>query len=90
MESDILCRACRLGEYILETGCTVRATAAKYGISKSTVHKDVSLRLKKSDPALYAEVSKVLEKNRLERHIRGGDATRRKYLAEKQLTKSHG
>ncbi|MBO7162391.1 MAG: sporulation transcriptional regulator SpoIIID [Clostridia bacterium] len=88
MESDILCRACRLGEYILETGCTVRATAAKYGISKSTVHKDVSLRLKKSDPALYAEVSKVLEKNRLERHIRGGDATRRKYLAEKQLTKS--
>lgn len=90
MESDILCRACRLGEYILETGCTVRATAAKYGISKSTVHKDVSVRLKKSDPALYAEVSKVLEKNRLERHIRGGDATRRKYLAEKQLTKSHG
>ena len=90
MESDILCRACRLGEYILETGCTVRATAAKYGISKSTVHKDVSLRLKKSDPALHAEVSKVLEKNRLERHIRGGDATRRKYLAEKQLTKSHG
>lgn len=90
MESDILCRAYRLGEYILETGCTVRATAAKYGISKSTVHKDVSLRLKKSDPALYAEVSKVLEKNRLERHIRGGDATRRKYLAEKQLTKSHG
>ena len=88
MESDILCRACRLGEYILETGCTVRATAAKYGISKSTVHKDVSLRLKKSDPALSAEVSKGLEKNRLERHIRGGDATRRKYLAEKQLTKS--
>ncbi|MBO5981545.1 MAG: sporulation transcriptional regulator SpoIIID [Clostridia bacterium] len=90
MENDILCRACRLGEYILETGCTVRAAAAKHGISKSTVHKDVSVRLKKSDPSLYADVSKVLEKNRLERHIRGGDATRRKYLAEKQLTKSHG
>ena len=90
MENDILCRACRLGEYILETGCTVRAAAAKYGISKSTVHKDVSLRLKKGCPALYTEVSKVLEKNRLERHIRGGDATRRKYLAEKQLTKSRG
>ena len=79
-----------LGTYIVENRATVRQAAARYGISKSTVHKDVSLRLKKSDPALYAEVSKVLEKNRLERHIRGGDATRRKYLAEKQLTKSHG
>ncbi len=82
MENDILCRASRLGEYILETGCTVRAAAAKYGISKSTVHKDVSLRLKKSDPSLYADVSKVLEKNRLERHIRGGEATRKKYKGE--------
>ena len=82
MDNDILFRACRLGEYILETGCTVRAAAAKYGISKSTVHKDVSVRLKKSDPSLYADVSKVLEKNRLERHIRGGEATRRKYKGE--------
>ena len=81
-------RAVVLGEYILENKTTVRAAARRFHISKSTVHKDVSVRLKKSDPSLYADVSKVLEKNRLERHIRGGDATRRKYLAEKQLTKS--
>ena len=83
-------RAVLLAEYIIENNATVRCAAKAFGISKSTVHKDVSVRLKKSDPSLYADVSKVLEKNRLERHIRGGDATRRKYLAEKQLTKSHG
>lgn len=88
MIADIDRRACLLGEYIIETGCTVRAAALKYGISKSTVHKDVSVRLRKSDPVLYADVSKVLEKNRLERHIRGGAATRRKYLETKQLTKT--
>ena len=88
METDIDLRARELGEYIIETGCTVRAAALKHGISTSTVHKDVSVRLRKSAPALYADVSKVLEKNRLERHIRGGAATRRKYLETKQLTKS--
>lgn len=82
METDILRRACELGEYILDTGSTVRAAAAHYGISKSTVHKDVSVRLRKSDPSLYSDVRKVLDKNRLERHIRGGEATRRKYLAK--------
>ncbi len=88
METDIHLRARELGEYIIETGCTVRAAAQKFGISKSTVHKDVSSRLRKNDPVLYTDVSKVLEKNRLERHIRGGAATRRKYLETKQLTKS--
>ena len=82
METDILRRAYEFGEYILETGATVRACAARYGISKSTVHKDVSVRLKGASPSLYSDVRKVLDKNRLERHIRGGEATRRKYLAE--------
>lgn len=82
METDILRRAYELGEYIIETGATVRACAAHYGISKSTVHKDVSVRLKGASPSLYSDVRKVLDKNRLERHIRGGEATRRKYLAE--------
>lgn len=82
METDILRRACELGEYILDTGCTVRTAATRFGISKSTVHKDVSVRLKGASPSLYADVRKVLDKNRLERHIRGGEATRRKYKGE--------
>ena len=85
---DIGIRAVRLAEYITETGATVRAAAAKFGVSKSTVHKDVSVRLKRQDPSLYREVRAVLEKNLLERHIRGGKATKLKYLAEKELTKS--
>ena len=66
-------------EYILSTGCTVRACAAHFYTSKSTVHKDVTERLKLLDAALYAAVRKVLDKNLGERHIRGGIATRRKY-----------
>lgn len=75
-----------LAEYIVETGSTVRETAAKFGISKSTVHKDVTERLVKTDPSLEKCVKVVLEKNKAERHIRGGEATREKYrlLAEKQ------
>ncbi len=72
-------RATLLGEYIIDTGATVRATAKVFKISKSTVHKDVTERLKKEDPALYSEVKKVLEKNKQDRHIRGGLATREKY-----------
>ena len=72
-------RAARLGEYIIETGATVRATAVVFKISKSTVHKDVTERLKKGDPILYRQVKKVLEKNKNERHIRGGLATKEKY-----------
>jgi len=72
-------RAIELGEYISQTNSTVRAAAGKFGISKSTVHKDVSERLKDIDPVLYENVKAVLEKNKAERHIRGGIATQRKY-----------
>ncbi len=72
-------RAVRLGEYILETGNTVRAAAKVFSVSKSTVHKDVTERLRGINPQLHAEVKKVLEKNKQERHIRGGMATRKKY-----------
>ena len=75
-------RAVELGEYIVEHNATVRATAKKYGISKSTVHKDVSEKLKRLDPSLYGQVKAVLEKNKAERHIRGGIATKRKYLEQ--------
>lgn len=72
-------RAVLLGLYIKETGATVRAAAKKYGVSKSTVHKDVTTRLEKLNPILFNDVRIILEKNRQERHIRGGDATKRKY-----------
>jgi len=72
-------RAVTLGRYILENKATVRAAARQFGISKSTVHKDVSERLKREDPELYTQVKDVLEINKQERHIRGGLATREKY-----------
>ena len=72
-------RAVELGEYIVEHNTTVRATAKKFGISKSTVHADVSERLRKTSPALYNEVRRVLDTNKAQRHIRGGQATREKY-----------
>ena len=72
-------RAVVLGEYIIDTGATVRAAAKVFKVSKSTVHKDVTERLKNRDPELYSEVGKVLEKNKSERHIRGGMATKQKY-----------
>ena len=70
-----------LGRYIASTGATVRATAKTYGVSKSTVHSDVTEKLKKADPELYRQVRKVLDINKEERHIRGGIATREKYRA---------
>lgn len=73
-------RAIILGEYILEQQATVRAAAEWFGISKSTVHKDVSERLPNLDPHLYAGVKMILEKNKQERHIRGGLATRKNML----------
>ena len=76
-------RAVELGNYILENQTTVRKTAKKFGISKSTVHKDVADRLKSVNPQLYCQVRKILEINKAQRHIRGGMATRRKYR-EKQ------
>ncbi|MDO4743223.1 MAG: sporulation transcriptional regulator SpoIIID [bacterium] len=75
-------RAVTLGEYIVESSATVRAAAKVFEISKSTVHKDVTERLKVSNPQLYAQVKCVLDKNKSERHIRGGMATRRKYKGE--------
>lgn len=72
-------RAVELGEYIIENKATVRAAAKKFGVSKSTVHKDVSQRLKYIDPQLYGKVKVILEFNKAQRHIRGGIATRLKY-----------
>ncbi len=75
-------RAEILGEFIVDTGATVRAAGKKFGVSKSTVHKDVTERLRKQSPALFLQVKQVLQKNKEERHIRGGNATRRKYKGE--------
>jgi putative DeoR family transcriptional regulator (stage III sporulation protein D) len=72
-------RAVELGEYIIENNATVRAAAKKFHISKSTVHKDVSDRLKAVNPQLYSRVRCVLDVNKAQRHIRGGIATREKY-----------
>lgn len=72
-----------LAYYVIETGATVRQAAQSFGVSKSTVHKDLTERLKHSNKSLYDEVSKILFKNKSERHIRGGEATRKKYLREK-------
>ena len=77
-------RAAMLGEYIIESKATVRKAAKKFGISKSTVHKDVSQRLRKVNPALYREVRQILETNKSERHIRGGMATKNNYFINKQ------
>lgn len=79
-------RAEILGQYIIENRTTVRAAAKKFGISKSTVHKDVSERLPKVNPSLYVQVKDILEINKQERHIRGGLATKIKYqeLAKKR------
>ena len=75
-------RACTLAVYMIETGATVRAAAKRFGLSKSTVHKDLSQRLPKYNQQLYCEVRKILELNKQERHIRGGLATRRKYTGQ--------
>lgn len=79
MENSMEKRACELAVYIIETGATVRAAAKHFGISKSTVHKDISQRLKQHNYQLYLQVREILDFNKQERHIRGGMATRRKY-----------
>ena len=79
MKSSIEERACDLAVYIIESNATVRAAAKEFGISKSTVHKDLSERLQQFNKPLYLQVKEVLEKNKAERHIRGGIATRIKY-----------
>ncbi len=72
-------RACDLAAWIIEHKATVRAAAGHFGISKSTVHKDITQRLPVCSRSLYLEVKAVLEKNKAERHLRGGEATRMKY-----------
>ena len=72
-------RACDLAVYMIETGATVRSAAKHFNISKSTVHKDLSQRLSRYNPSLYAQVRLILDENKAQRHIRGGIATREKY-----------
>ena len=79
MKQDLEKRACKLAVYMIETGATVRSAATYFGISKSTVHKDLTQRLPGTSPELYSQVRKILDVNKQERHIRGGMATRKKY-----------
>ena len=79
MKDGLENRACDLAVYMIETGATVRSAAAHFGISKSTVHKDLTERLAKHNQSLYDQVRQVLDVNKQERHIRGGMATKRKY-----------
>ena len=83
MKGDPDERAVRLGEYIVDTGATVRDTAGRFGLSKSTVHKDITERLRHINPGLAAQARRILDLNKSERHIRGGRATREKYLCRK-------
>ena len=78
-------RACELAVYMIETGATVRTTAQHFGISKSTVHKDLSQRLPQYNQILYKQVRLILDENKAQRHIRGGMATKEKY----QRSKAH-
>ena len=82
MEQELQDRACDLAVYMLEHEATVRAAAAKFGLSKSTVHKDLTERLRRRSPALYAQVRALLDRNKAERHLRGGEATRQKYQSK--------
>ena len=82
MRTNIEERACELAEYIIRNKATVRAAAERFGVSKSTVHKDMTERLREIDRLRYEKVRLILEQNKAERHLRGGDATRRKYKGE--------
>ena len=82
LKSDIERRAVELAEYIIDNKATVRAAAKHFGISKSTVHKDLSERLRGYSVTLYTQVKDILEQNKAERHLRGGEATKRKYQGE--------
>ena len=79
MADSIEDRTCELAVYIIETGATIRTAAQYFGISKSTVHKDLSQRLPQYNKRLYSQVRKILDLNKAQRHIRGGMATREKY-----------
>ncbi|HHV64856.1 MAG TPA: sporulation transcriptional regulator SpoIIID [Peptococcaceae bacterium] len=84
MQDHIRRRALEIGNYILESSSTVRQTAEVFGVSKSTVHKDVTERLPQINKQLSSQVKHILESNKAERHIRGGEATRRKYKQSTQ------
>ena len=83
MSEDIDRRVYEEARFIVSTGATVRACAAQFGVSKTTIHKDMRQRLRRQSPGLAAEVGDVLDRNLRERHIRGGAATRRKYSAQR-------
>lgn len=85
LRTNIEERACELAAYIIENRATCRAAAKKFGVSKSTVHKDISERLRFCNAALYRQVQEILQENKAQRHIRGGEATRQKYLHQ-QIT----
>ena len=82
MKDNLNQRACELAVYLIETGATVRSAAGHFGISKSTVHKDLTQRLETVNPTLYHQAREILDLNKQERHIRGGMATRKKYKGQ--------
>ncbi len=84
MKDYIRTRVLDIASYLLETGETVRQAAEVFHVSKSTVHKDVTERLEKINKSLYLEVSQVLAHNKAERHIRGGEATKKKYINKRR------
>ena len=77
-----------IAEYVIDTGATVRAAASHFGLSKSTVHKDLAYKLQKINKNLYNSVNLILQLNKSERHLRGGEATRQKYLSKREKTKN--
>ena len=83
-------RALELGSFIIENRSTVRAAAQSFGISKSTVHKDVTERLPKLDPLMAGQVKRILDENKAERHIRGGEATKMKYSRDGRNSRKVG
>ena len=88
MREEVRLRVMQAAEHILETGATVRACAGSFGVSKTTIHKDMRKRLPKMDADLSRQVDAVLRKNLQERHLRGGEATRRKYSGLRQQDES--
>lgn len=86
MKREVEKRVAAAAKYILKTNATVRACAEKFGVSKTTIHKDMRERLPELNPALAKRVDAVLQKNREERHIRGGEATKNMYLEKKKAT----
>ena len=84
LRQDVHQRVLKAARYILESGATVRACARQFGVSKTTIHKDMRFRLRRLDGELYRQVDGVLRRNLQERHLRGGEATRQKYMHLRQ------